>query len=376
VAPGGTWTYNAPYSDGAFQGEFSMSGAPGNNLGLLAVLPLFRPTNLTYYPDANGGLGSGSLIDVSAESSLVSATDSGGNHVDVQPITADSPADNNGLVINLPSDAGEVTLEGEHPGLEVRGAASHMFAESEGSDELVTFSTDEQAGAIEGDEAEMALAVARDHRVVKSTGAGALEFSPEGYVQTGNDSEEVQLQLEFAHDGGVITTTLFDGAAVPGGSIRFSAADLAAAEAAALPSPSGPSSPTPPSLSTGASTSTGARHGSLGLIARRVRATGKGRLTLRVSCSSEGPCAGRLVVTAKSKKRGGRTQGATKNVILGSSGYNVVAAADAAVVVKLGKKALAMLESKSQTKGAIKVEPMAGAATMVPLLLLPPRSKQ
>lgn len=252
VAADDSWDYNAP--DGPFQGEFSMSGAPGEDLGVLAVLPLFNPTGLTYYPEANGGLGSGSLVDVGPEESVASARDGGGEPVDVEPITADGGGDN-GAVLDLPSDSGEVELEGDDPSLDVRGEHTYMTAESSDADGPVTFSTDEREGAIEGDEGGLVLSVARGQRVVTSEGAGGLEFDGSETVITRDASAHLRLVLEFPAEGSVVSTTLFDGSTSPGSGMEFSSAQLGAAEeeASARTAPAGGSDTAPPTATQPAS---------------------------------------------------------------------------------------------------------------------------
>ena len=132
VHPDGTWTYGAPYSGGMFSGSFSLSGAPGHRHGVLAVLPLFSPHDLNFFPSAIGGLGAGSLVDVSPGVSVDSATDADGFAVDVQPVVADAAVGDDGMILDLPSDRGEVTLSGADPALDVRGQDTYMTADASG----------------------------------------------------------------------------------------------------------------------------------------------------------------------------------------------------------------------------------------------------
>ncbi len=370
VHPDGTWTYDAPYPDGTFLSQFSLSGAPGRRLGLLAVLPLFDPTGLTYFPGAVGGLGSGTLIDIGPEDELVSAEDSNGAHVDIEPISADAEGEN-GAVIDFPSDSGEVTLEGEHPSLDVRGEQSSMSGTSGNSSSPVTFSTDEGDGEIEGDEPNLELTVARGQRVVRSIGAGGLKFDA-GSVTSTNASGHLQVILEFMEGGSVASTTLFDGPTTPGSDTEFTSAQLAAAEAR-------PSSPAPPvtgSPGSGASSQSTnpspAGHGTVS-IAHSALTVRQGKATVRLSCTTAGPCDGHIRVTAKapptSRGHGPHRQAASKVQVIGQASYSLGAGATADVQVPLTRPGVALLAHRHHPAVTVLAEPPEGTPSVSRLTL-------
>jgi len=70
-------TYSAVYPQGDYSWHVVMSGQPGDKLGLLAVLPLFDPAGLSFYPQANGGLGQ-ARSSMSRLAWTASATDANG----------------------------------------------------------------------------------------------------------------------------------------------------------------------------------------------------------------------------------------------------------------------------------------------------------
>jgi len=91
-----------------------------------------------------------------------------------------------GEVIDLPSDAGQVTLTGtavvdRHPGTvglhEPVGAFSHRATP-------LTVSEDDQAGSIQATGVAADMSVARGDIVINSTGAGGLTVGPDGSVGT------------------------------------------------------------------------------------------------------------------------------------------------------------------------------------------------
>jgi hypothetical protein len=363
VHPNGAWTYDAPYPDGTFNTEFSLSGAPGRRLGELAVLPLFKPAGLTYFPNGVGGLGSGTLIDIGPEVELVGTEDSKGEHVDIEPISADAEG-GNGAVIDLPSDAGKVILEGEEPSLDVRGEQSFMSGTASNSASPVTFSTDEGQGEIGGDESNLELTVARGRRAIRSIGAGGLRFDG-GSVTATNASGHLEMILEYVKGGSVVTTTMFDQATVPGSTVQFTSAQLAAAEAE-------PTVPPPPGGSSGAGSSQHSgetapphTHGIVS-IGRSALVARKGRAKVRLTCSTVGPCAGRLRVTTKAavaSKAKGPHKAASKVQIIGQASYDLKAGATAAVSVSLTKPGAALIRRKHRLAVTVSVEPAEGTST-------------
>jgi Nidogen-like len=236
VYPNDTWTYDAPYPSGDFGGTLSMAGAPGLRLGLLAALPLFKPSGLNYFPHANGGLGTGSLVDLPPGTSALEAADEEGNPVDTEVVASEDPTvGDDGQVLDFPSDAGSVTLEGAEPSLQVRGASTYMTADPGASGGPPVISEDEQAGKISAsDSPGTELSVTRHSRVATSNGAGGLQFAADGSLSTSDDSANLDLTLEFDYDGAPLTATLYSGSAAVGGGVSFSPADVAAAEANAI----------------------------------------------------------------------------------------------------------------------------------------------
>ncbi len=230
VEPDGTWTYDAPYSGSTFTGTYSLTGAPGYTLGLLAVLPLFDPTGLHYYPSATGGLGSGVLVDVPPEDEVAEATDADGRAIDVEPAPADEPGASNGEVIDLPSSAGSLQVTGNDPGADIRGEHAYMTAQEEGASSPLQIVTDDSAGSVLASGAPVKLSVARGSRVLSTTGAGGLSVAPDGTVVTTKDSGTLTVELEYAWGEGVAKTTLFEGP-VTEATTTFPASEVAAAEA-------------------------------------------------------------------------------------------------------------------------------------------------
>ncbi|HEV3093060.1 MAG TPA: nidogen-like domain-containing protein [Solirubrobacteraceae bacterium] len=233
VNPDLSWTYNAPYSNGDFQGNYSMSGAPGHTLGLLSILPLYNPSGLNFYPAANGGLGTGSLVDLAPGTTLSSATDSASNPVDVEPMLSNATVGDDGQIVDFPSDAGQVTLDGASPSLDVRGANTYMTLSSTAPANGLNVSEDEQGGSISATSNNVALTVGRGSQVAASNGAGGLTYGSDGTISTTNDSANTSVQVEFLHNGELATATLHSGSTTPGAGLTFSPTQVAAAEAAA-----------------------------------------------------------------------------------------------------------------------------------------------
>jgi Nidogen-like len=369
VQPNGTWTYNAPYPGGTFSREFSLSGAPGKTIGLLAVLPLFEPTGLTYYPAAAGRLGSGTLVDIGPGESLVSAEDSQEAHVDIEPISAGGEGEN-GSVIDLPSDAGEVTVEGDEPSLDVRGETSYMSGTSGNSSSPVTFSTREANGEIEGSESELELTVARGQRVVRTAGARGLTFDGESVTSTGA-SGHLQVILEYMKGGSVATANLFEGATTPGATVEFSGAQLAAAEAEPplLPSSSGNGGSGSNHSEEGTASH---KHGTLS-IGHSALIAYKGKAKVRLSCTTAGPCAGHLRVIAKvptaSHEKAGHRRTTPKTQVIGQASYSLAAGSTADVSVHLARSAAGLLAQGHQVAVTVLAEPSEGTAGSARLTL-------
>ena len=257
VNPDGTWTYNAPYGDHRYSGAFSMTGAPGAGIGLLAILPLFEPRGLTYYPAATGGVGSGSLVDVGPGVTVTGIADTAGSAVDVEPVLADdTTSGDDGVIVDFPSDSGHLTLTGPNPSLQVRGANSYMTVNATGDSGPVTAFEDDQAGSVGATGASVALSVARRAEAARSTGASALTVATDGAVAaTADGSGTMTLTVTSATGPTPITGTLYSGGTTPGQELRFTAQQVAAALAPAqapaqitAPPPGPGTSPTTTSL--------------------------------------------------------------------------------------------------------------------------------
>jgi hypothetical protein len=233
----GTWTYDAHYNNGFLSGTLSMSGAGGRQ-GRIAVLPLFAPSGLTYAPTSTGGLGTGTFVDVPAGTDVTDISDSAGEEPEVQYIAGGDPDDPYaGQMITLPSDAGTVTVDGDHPQLDVRGEHTTMSATGDQSGPL-DVSTDEQQGTIGVDGAAAQLTVARDALQVKSTGAGALTLGDDGSVHADGLAGQVKLTADFDDAAGNgHTATLFDGQAPVSGTVTVTSAQVHDAQQAALTPP-------------------------------------------------------------------------------------------------------------------------------------------
>ncbi len=296
INPDLSWTYDAPYSNGDFQGNYSMSGAPGHALGLLSILPLYNPSGLNYYPAANGGVGTGSLVDLAPGTTLSSATDSAGNPVDVEPVLSNATVGDDGQIVDLPSDAGQVRLNGSAPSLDVRGASTYMTLSSTVSAEGLNVSEDEQGGSISATSSDIALTVGRSNQVAASNGAGGLMYANDGTISTVNDSTNTSVQVEFLYNGELIVTTLYSGPTTPGSGLTFTAAQIAAAEGAATAAKTTPSS-----------TGTGNVHSSSPPPTSPPREVGASvdRRTGRITLTFDFPEAGKATATATAKQRAG-----------------------------------------------------------------------
>ncbi|HEX4752942.1 MAG TPA: hypothetical protein VH268_08585, partial [Solirubrobacterales bacterium] len=295
--------------------------------------------------------------------------DSGGAHVDIEPISADGEGEN-GAVIDFPSDAGEVTLEGEEPSLDVRGETSYMSGTSGNSGSPVTFSTREANGEIEGSESELELTVARGQRVVRTAGARGLTFDGESVTSTGT-SGHLQVILEYMKGGSVATATLFEGATTPGGTVGFSGAQLAAAEAEppSLPSSSGNGGSGSNHSEEGTAPH---KHGTLS-IGHSALIAYKGKAKVRLSCAAAGPCAGHLRVTAKvpttSHGKAGHRRTMPKTQVIGHSSYSLAAGSTADVSVRLARSAAGLLAQGHQVAVTVLAEPSEGTAGSARLTL-------
>jgi hypothetical protein len=303
VEPNGTWTYDAPAADNLFPGDYSMSGASGYTSGKLAVLPLYDPTGLTFYPafagDNSGGVGTGSLVDVGAGVTISGITDAGNDPVDVEPVPADGSTPDNGEILDFPSDGGQVMLSGTDPSLDVRGANTFMTADAAGDTAGLMVSEDDQAGSITGSGAPVALSVGRSNQVAQSTGVGGLTYGSDGTITTTDDSSNATVDVEFESNGTLATATLSSGPTTPGGSMTFTPSEISAAETGATTSPV---TTTP----TGTSPKSGA--GTIGLArSARVTKAGVAQLQLRCTGSPGDTCNGHLTLNVTVTKTTRRT---------------------------------------------------------------------
>jgi hypothetical protein len=250
IQPDGSWTYNEQYADGRYGDEFSMSGAPGENLGELAVFPLYSPHGLDFNPqEAGGGLGSGAYVDVAPGSAIASATDASDEPVDIEAVADDSTSGDDGAMVDLPSGAGTVTLDGAAPSFDVRGPDVYMTASGGGSADSTTVAADTNAGSIGTDGTPGVLSVSRSDQDISSTGVGTLGVASDGTVTTTGDSGTVDITASFDDSSGnPRTVTLYSGSAPANGSLSFSAAQVSAVEVP--PTSSGTPAPSPSSGST------------------------------------------------------------------------------------------------------------------------------
>jgi hypothetical protein len=236
----GTWTYDATYQNGFLSDTMSLSGSGGHTQGKIAVLPLYTPTGLSYSPQPAGGLGTGSMVDLPAGTDVTDITDSAGEEPEIQFVASDG-IDHQyaGQIVTLPSDAGSVTITGDHPALDVRGADTFIMVAGSNSSPL-TVSTDEHGGNVDVAGGAAGLSVARDDQVVKSSGAGGLTLAPDGSVAARGLTGPASLTIDFDHDGGTATATLFQGDAPASGQLSFTAPQIADAQQAAVQIPQSP----------------------------------------------------------------------------------------------------------------------------------------
>jgi hypothetical protein len=323
VHPDGSWTYSAVYPQGDYSGTLSMSGQPGDKLGLLAVLPLFDPAGLSFYPQANGGLGQGSLVDVPAGVDA-SATDANGDPVDVEAVTSDAlTTAAGGEVIDLPSDAGQVTLTGTAVSIDIRGPSAYMSlsAPSATSATPLTVSEDDQAGSIQATGVAADMSVARGDIVINSTGAGGLTVGPDGSVGTSDDSANVDLQVQFVgSDGNVDTASLYSGTATSGGGLSFTPQQVATATDNTAPpsvgggggtptttttvpttttAPTSTTTTTPSQTTTTAAATRAAHSASVSIVSVASRGRGA-QVDVSLACRGASACAGMVTLDRRS----------------------------------------------------------------------------
>jgi hypothetical protein len=383
IQPDGEWTYNAPYQNDDFDGEFSMSGAPGDNLGEIAVLPLFKPTGLQFDPsEAGTGLGSGSLVDVAPGTAIANATDANGDPVDIEAIASGATVEDDGAIVDMPSDAGSLELSGPDPSVDVRGANTYMTADASNSSNPVTVDENDETGSIGASDPSSELGVSRGEQEVTSTGVGELTVASDGSVSTSSDSGDVDLEVHFDEDGTPITVTLYSGAATPGGTLTFTPAQIAAAEAAAVAAQSNPASgSTTPARGV---TAYASGVGTLRIGARaNVSNSGVARIPLVCSGAKGTACAGKLVLTAKVKTKVTRkVKGHLKILMrikvltLGSASYNLSGGTSETLNLELSKPGIALLDTAPQRRLRVQAStrPTAVRATTQTVELIGPRA--
>jgi hypothetical protein len=348
VEPDGTWTYNAPYTNGDWQGTFSMTGAPGYKLGLLSALPLYTPTGLSFYPKEIGlGVGSGSLVDVGPGGEVSEPTDSEGNEVSIEPIASDdTTVGGDGVILDYPSGAGTLTVAGSEPSVDVRGTETNMTAEPNTPGKQMTVTQDSSAGRISTDDPLNRLSVSRGSTLISTSGVGGLEYTPAGSVRTTGDAGTLDVELEFVHDGETKTTTLYNGPAT-GSELTFSAAQIQEAEANPSATAGTPSASGGP-MATGASLGYKTSNDTLSL--RRSVKVIRGLARTRATCTGASPagCTGvlQLVVTREvsvKRRTGGRTRDVKRaiSIVLGTAHYHLAANTSTVVLVPISSGRLA-----------------------------------
>jgi hypothetical protein len=234
VHPNGTWTYDAPYRYRDFSDVYSMSGAPGYHVGLLAAFPLFQPSGLQLNPsELPSGTASGAIANLrpGTAARAISAGNGGTNRAD--PLAADTGAMRAGSLIDLGTGTARMTLTGANPGITVRSADDLLTAAGMKSRGAVDVSVEPASGTIAASGARTALAVTRPSVSVTATGAGSLTLAADGKIVTKSDHGQLTLAAITSYDGVRHVATLFDGKGPRDGGKTFSAVQVHAAERAA-----------------------------------------------------------------------------------------------------------------------------------------------
>jgi len=258
-----------------------------------------------------------------------------------------------GQIVDFPSDAGQVTLNGSAPSLDVRGANTYMTLSSTAPANGLNVSEDEQGGSISATSNNVALTVGRGNQVAASNGAGGLTYGSDGTISTTNDSADTTVQVEFLHNGELVTTTLYSGSAVPGSGLTFTAAQIAAAEAAASAGTNTTTTtttttnpPAPPSVGS-------ARVGSVKVggsaVNEEVSCTGASSatceltLTLTVTETLKG---GKVVGVSASKRKKKRPKTVKRTVTVGSATVTLTGGQSKVVKVTLNAAGKRLLSSR------------------------------
>jgi hypothetical protein len=363
VHPNGEWTYNEQYPGGDFNTLFSMSGAPGDSAGGLAVFPLFNPTGLSFNPsEAGAGLGSGAYVDVTPGSDLSTVTDGNAEPVDIEALASETSVGNAGDIVDLPSGSGSISLSGTNPSLDVRGPDTYMTAQGGGSGGSTQFTTDAQTGSIGTNTAPGALTVSRGGQQIETSGVGTLSVGNDGSVTTTGDSGDVVVTIDFDNAGVAQTATLYSGPAPSSGQLGFTPAQITAAKAGATaPATTGPGSTTSSSPGNGTTGSRSSRPTTAQVraaLARLLAPRGREARIAKIlrnggyKFTFTAPSAGRLVVVwdAASAKHSGRIHAKRKVEVIARAALIVKRSGTTKVAVKLTATGRSLLKSVHRLK--------------------------
>ncbi len=313
IRPDGTWTYvDAPYPTDhsgfrLFGSVYSLNRGANREPGFITALPVYAPKELHLFPSQ----GTGSIVDIAAGGRISNAADADGFVPDTQTVlSSDIALGDGGQVLSFDTDAGELTLAGPDASASVRGADTYMSLDASPGSVPLHVSEDSYAGSIGVTGGAATLRVARQDRLVSSTGASTLEASRDGWVRATSASSGSTTVTVASYDrGGLASTVLYSGPSAVGETLSFSPAEVAAALAARdRPVPDPQSSPAPFAHAPSA-TSPEARSAPSGrLHVARARAGHGAVIGTTVTCigSKGARCSGELTVRASFVTRGGR----------------------------------------------------------------------
>jgi hypothetical protein len=231
-----------------------------------------------------------------------------------------------------------------------------MTANDPHSSNPVTVDENDETGSIGASDPSSELGVSRGEQEVTSTGVGELTVASDGSVSASSDSGDVDIELHFDEDGTPITVTLYSGAATPGGTVTFTPAQIAAAEAAAIAAQANPASSGTTPVHGVAVYASGV--GTLRIGARAtVSSSGVARIPLVCSGAKGTTCAGKLVLTVKVKTKVTRKVKGHLKVLtrikvltLGSASYSLSGGTSETLNLNLAKPGVALLDTAPQRR--------------------------
>lgn len=225
VSPNGVWDYTGP--DPFLQGMYSMGPpSPGLALGLIDVLPLYRPIGLSYQPNTRQArtLGSGGLVDTVPGATVGNLSDATGHPVDIEAVPSASTVANGGLILNFPGDSGNFDLSGSSQSADVRGVNAYMTVNGTSGSGTLSVGFDGAQGSISAVGGSAQLSVSRAGVTVTSTGVQGLTVDSDGSVTTSGDSGSVIITVTRNVNGVDVSANLYSG---PGsGSMSFTAQEV------------------------------------------------------------------------------------------------------------------------------------------------------